>query len=110
MRCIAPIFKPLKYSFVFFPFLILLFQQLTFSSKFSFSNTEVVETFPLESDFANEEKLEAMTDLFEYTVPKQNLHQMSKVHLQTNHSRNFQNYFLIKQFTIEVIVPPPKSV
>jgi hypothetical protein len=89
-------------------FLALVSQQMNLQKVFSSVNDNIISYNYLESDLENEEKIEDSESISEYLIPHHFFTALSFQNFQQFHSRHFHYYYLIKQFVLEVVVPPPK--
>jgi hypothetical protein len=108
MKALSFLLAKFKLVTLTIAFLALISQQMNLQSIFSCMSDTIISYNYLENDLENEEKIEDSESISEYLIP---LHFFSSVgfqNFQQFHSRHFLYYYLIKQFVLEVIVPPPK--
>jgi hypothetical protein len=91
-------------------FLALISQQMNLQKIFSSKSESGISCNYFENDLENEEITEDSESVTEYLIPIHFFSSLGFQNFQQFHSRHFQYYYLIKQFTLEVIVPPPKCL
>ncbi len=107
MKVISFFFFKFKLTCVILAFSALIGQQMNLTTAFS-NITGMSEACNYEaSNIESEEKIEDTESISEYLILYHFFGENSFQNFNPFHTRHFQYYYLIKQFTFEVIVPPP---
>ncbi len=108
MKALSFLFVKFKFVCFVFAFISLINQQINIQTIYSSITKDILAFHYAENDIEDEERIEDSKTNSDYLIPHHFFCQLSTLNFHEFHSRHLLYYYLIKQFTVEIIVPPPK--